>query len=271
MMRKVSILTLGLFLGLLAAISPNWLSASDRSDRVTAGEQIATTTNRQSSPCKTVEVKGLCFQSFISEREVEERAQSIQAIETLPIPQSPPKDLKFADYQNSIPFYPTIRVTNTTEKPIYFARYGLISASFIDSNGESVEELGLAFNPGRFNPAATGSALVLPGESVNLSMRAGLFWYRDTLLIRAGGKHTGEYATFYDLKPGIYQLQLTYENQLDEVENKLNPDQFSIPEGAKTQPQKQSNSPANSSTEQKQKVIWKGEATLPLIEFRLVQ
>lgn len=218
-----------------------------------SSELAASSTDRNIGKCNAVEIEGLCFRPLLSALEVDEQAVSIQEKYVFSIPEKP---------GGRTSFYPTLKITNNSTQPVNVARFGLITASLVSADGKPVEDFGLAWNAVLFNPVAVGSVLILPGESVNLSMKAILFWNQNILYTTLAGKYFKERTTFFDLKPGVYKLQLTYQNDIDEVENGLDPRQFSIDRDT---PLPELPPP------KKHKEVWKGTVKTPVVEFRLVQ
>jgi hypothetical protein len=108
-----------------------------------------------------------------------------------------------------------LRITNKSEKPLTFGRYGgsdeMPIAEMMGADGKALQRnlLEVLRHSG---PQESAFALVQPGKSVKFLLDAGLFWERGTL--RLGGKdgHGGGWF-FDDLKPGRYQVRIVYESK----------------------------------------------------------
>jgi hypothetical protein len=113
------------------------------------------------------------------------------------------------------------------------------------------------------NPASIGSVLAKPGDSVNFSTWVKLFWKDRKLTLVFAHNSQNE---FYlgNIQPGEYKIQLTYDNQIDELDGSDAPP-VSIINGVLVQ------LPYPSEPKPSPRVVWKGTATTPFVKFRIAQ
>lgn len=189
-----------------------------------------------------VVLNGIQFQVITSDHEIKEKSDVVsqQHFFALPKPVDPlqyPEGVK--------PLYIAVHITNRTNKPVYFGRFGYIKPTFINAEGKVIE--GSLSGKG-FNPKDYGSVLISPGKSINFVSQGVITWENGSLQLSFSGC-PGCNTLFDKIEPGNYQLQITYSNYTDEVDSGM--------------------SRFTGEPPKLERVVWKGEVKLPLVELQL--
>ncbi|MBE8990152.1 hypothetical protein [Nostoc sp. LEGE 12450] len=140
-----------------------------------------------------------------------------------------------------------ICITNNTSTPVRLSFFTTLIPQLVSGDGQVC--LRGYFRRGTKRPLASDFPLVMPGENINLFPYADLSWYKGdkfTLIIEAGD---GGYWNFDDIKAGVYQIHLMYNNK--EATKEIY-DRESI----------NTNLVEN---------IWMGMVSTPKVEFRLIK
>ena len=218
------------------------------------GEKLVSLKDKDLADSNVIEIDGIRFQTLLIDIPVLEDALSLPPEKHLfRIPDKP---------DGETIFYPTLRITNQTKNNILFGRFGIIKLSLVRPDGELTtvgDYYALSLS---MNPAAMGSVLAKPGDSVNFLTEVTLLWKDDKLTLRfAHNPHN----LFYlgNIQPGEYKIQLTYNNKSDEVDWIDNSPFSIIIEGKRRYYTPPPTPPP--------RVVWKGTATTPFVKFRIAQ
>jgi hypothetical protein len=112
------------------------------------------------------------------------------------------------------------------------------------------------------SPTAVGSALAKPGDSINFLTKVKLFWEdRKLILVFSDSPQNPFYLD--NIQPGEYKIQLTYDNQIDELHWSDESPFSIIIEGERRYYTPEPKPPP--------RVVWKGTATTPFVKFRIAQ
>ena len=104
-----------------------------------------------------------------------------------------------------------LRITNRTEKPLRFSRFGTICPQLASQDGKLLRASG-----GRNVTLAAKESdfpLVGPGKSTTFEIDAQLFWQDDTLRFGGSDGFGGVWSFSEGLKPGAFKCRIHYENQ----------------------------------------------------------
>jgi hypothetical protein len=104
-----------------------------------------------------------------------------------------------------------ICITNNTSSPVRLSFFATLIPQLVGGDGQVC--LRNYFRRGTKRPLESDFPLVMPGENVSLFPYTSFSWYKRaqfTLTIDAGD---GGYWRIEALKPGVYQIQLTYNNK----------------------------------------------------------
>jgi len=167
----------------------------------------------------------------------------------------PERVLKIPDKQldTETPVKIGIRITNNTEKPVRFPTFDpfmVIGLGIVGSDGKY-----LKIGGGRnllLNSPQIACPLAAPKESLIFFLDAKLFWQNNQLVF-GGSDGLGGAWGFVNIQPGIYQAQFGYVSQRPIELSCYNYDELKA---------------KGETTIQE---VWRGEASTPFVEFRLVQ
>jgi hypothetical protein len=201
-----------------------------------------------------VEIDGLRFQVFLSNQEIGEKDSLTFQDYIFSVSNN---SGSYEDSENWTRFYLALRVTNTTNKPIYFSRFGHVELSIVDADGRAVSQL-----EEDIRPMSYGSIPANPGESINFVLPGWLSRNNSQIAISFAGCSSCP-ISFRNMKLGKYQLKLTYSNHQDEVNGPdIDPRQFSTPDNPILR--------SSSQTSEVKRIVWKGEVTPPPVKLHLV-
>ncbi|XHL94036.1 MAG: hypothetical protein P7H58_15860 [Microcoleus anatoxicus] len=217
------------------------------------GEKLVSMTDRDLADSNAFEIDGVHFKTILTDRVIPEEALSVPPEKHLfRIPDKP---------DGETIFFPTLRITNQTKNNILFGRFGIIKLSLCRPDGELTKVGDYYAVSLSMNPASVGSVLAKPGDSVNFSTGVKLFWKNRKLTLEYG--HISSNVFYFDnIQPGEYKIQLTYDNQSDEVDWNDNSPFSIIIEGELHYFTPEQKPP---------RVVWKGTATTPFVKFRIAQ
>lgn len=219
------------------------------------GEKLVSLKDKKLADNNAIEIDGIRFQTLLTDIPILEEALSLPPEKHLfRIPDKPDRETIF---------YPTLRLTNQTKNNILFGRFGIIKLSLVRPDGELTKVGDYYAVSLSMNPAAVGSVLAKPGDSVNFLTEVTLLWKDNKLTLRFA--HSPQ-NLFYlgNIQPGEYKIQLTYDNQSDEVDWSDAPP-VSIINGVLVQ------LPYPSEPKPSPRVVWKGTATTPFVKFRIAE
>ncbi|MDF5721915.1 MAG: hypothetical protein PUP91_15820 [Rhizonema sp. PD37] len=144
---------------------------------------------RESNDCNTIEMNGIHFETLVPEH----------------VLQTPPKQ---PGVKTRVHF--GLRITNNTADShrflLFFAR-----PEFLQASKQKILRFGPNVN-GSYNPQLSDFQLVVPGESVTLSL-SGYFHWESHKLKFIFREKSGSSWIFSDFNPGKYSVQVIYENQ----------------------------------------------------------
>jgi hypothetical protein len=217
-----------------------------------------------------VEVDGIRFEVLLSDVEVGERDEFIPEVTTFQIPEKPEFGEKFTIYspENFTKVYIILRVTNQTDKTVFFPKFMQIEPMLFKQDRETIFDKRFCGEYHPFNPIEVGSILTFPNDAINLIFVGLLYWSsNDGLSMGFDSLYMGNIANpecFVNLTDGKLYLELTYMNQVDEI-NTFNFD----PRIFSTDPsiRESVTTPSPSSPLRN---VWKGTITVPKIELRLI-
>ena len=221
----------------------------------------------ESDDDRSVEVDGLRFEVVLSDVEVGERDQYVPEVNTFQIPAKP-------EFQDSEPIYPPqtymtiyiiLRITNQTDRAVFFPRFLQINPVLLTQAGQSITKTKFCYEHHFFNPIQIGSVLISPGQTINIVHMGLISWFTDNnLRLGFASEHISNPDCFMRLEDGDFEFELTYANQIDEIDiYDLDPRIFS------TDPAIQE-AVAEPLLSKPVRDVWKGEVLIPGIQFQLV-
>lgn len=218
------------------------------------GEKLVSLKDKDLADSNVIEIDGIRFQTLLTDIPVLEDALSLPPEKHLfRIPDKP---------DGETIFFPTLRITNQTKNNILFGRFGIIKLSLVRPDGELTKVGDYYAWSGSMSPTAVGSALAKPGDSINFLTKVKLFWEdRKLILVFSDSPQNPFYLD--NIQPGEYKIQLTYDNQIDELHWSDESPFSIIIEGERRYYTPEPKPPP--------RVVWKGTATTPFVKFRIAQ
>lgn len=146
-------------------------------------------TSSESNHSNAVEVDGIRFETLVPERMV-----------------------RLSKYGEETPVQFGVRITNQASTPYRFELQRFLP-ELSDPHGRLMKIDGLNRNAMR-RIEELDIPLIIPGASLDFLMAVKIIWYSKDCFQLLGDAIYGGIWTFYNLKPGKYQVRLKYENQL---------------------------------------------------------
>ena len=256
-----------------SAVGVAWLISSPNitqfaiSTESPESEEFAGFNEIGSADDRSVEVDGLRFEVVLSDVEVGERDQLIPEVNTFEIPEKPEFRDGFAIYspESYTTIYITLRITNQTDRAVFFPRFIQVKPALFNQAEQPITESRFCYEYHPFNPIQAGSALISPGQTINIVYMGILSWLSDdNLKLSFASKYIDNPDCFMRLTDGDFEFELTYTNQMDEIDiYDLDPRIFSIDPAIRE-------SVTEPLLSKPVRDVWKGAVVVPEIQFELV-
>jgi hypothetical protein len=123
----------------------------------------------------------------------------------------PERSYRLPKYGEETPIQFGVRITNQTSTPYRFDLPQFFP-EILNSHGKPLH-MSFAQNATR-KVEETDILLIMPGESFEFLKDAKFSWYNRDCIVLKGFAFYGGIWSFYNFKPGKYQIRLTYENLL---------------------------------------------------------
>lgn len=174
------------FFGTMALSNvPSWLTAREE----VVLERVANMNKSESNHSNAVEVDRIRFETLVPERVVHVHK-----------------------YEEETPVQFGFRITNQASTPYRFELQRFLP-ELSDPHRRLMKINGLNRNTST-EAEESDIPLIMPGESLEFLMTAKISWYRKDCFKLLGEAIYGGFWTFYNLKPGKYQVRFSYENLL---------------------------------------------------------